>query len=618
MIKIIKLYIFFCSINIYSIVSFENEGLHLIEKDSEKGFKRLGYYANPDHPLSINLNLTDNPQVSKLSQVQEYLREQGFSELIALKESRRRENSHYTLIEYQLTYHQWTICESHLQSYWLVDKQLPTITAFIRTNLNFYNYFLEKPDLKITKENLVKNLSEARNYPVELAFYEQEPCLRNFKGSTQIVWQLKFLLEGIPYISFVTERDVIKTHATVFHGVTGIARIYLNNRLDKKLTDVSLPNLLGSGTLESPQIKLRNSRTGTQIRKEDHRFIFEESQSGFVDTHAFTHLFQMTQFFQKIGFSWPKGQNSLLVVGLVKEIQGVRNNAIFQSRGIEGHPSILLAPGDGEVLDLNLDSDVVSHEASHFLIFQKFTKTTGESASLHEGLADTLTFLKTNDACLGESVCMNTDKYKTCYIRNGKIDETGLNSSYKNCLRSGENFLTYHSPEYESLPMHQKGQLISGLIWDFYRKTNKKADITAKLVFEGIQLMDRSSNIPQFMSSLLDAEEALYKGHYKCDLIHLMNRRCLAKYLSPHMTKGCQKPTQEICLGKKPILPAESTPSKIATKNSTTTKNSLKKKQGTFQALCGNIINSKNQSSPILFFIILMTFPLFVFIFKIK
>ena len=141
----------------------------------------------------------------------------------------------------------------------------------------------------------------------------------------------------------------------------------------------------------------------------------------------------------------------------------------------------------------------MSHEFSHHVIYKTLTSTSGESLILHEGLADGFVFMRTGNACLGESIC---PKGSGACIFEGQ------------CLRSGEINLKYQDDNWNawSRQGHLRGQLISGFVWDLYKGEKLAKDSVSALVFKAISYFRADSGLRDFVLAMFTADRDLFAG----------------------------------------------------------------------------------------------------------
>ena len=233
----------------------------------------------------------------------------------------------------------------------------------------------------------------------------------------------------------------------------------------------------------------------------------------FHEASIFTHANQAWDFFTSLGFKDDLEGPIHLNINVL--VNGTKNNAIYEPGNLstKAPPTISVGSGDGITLsDLTIDTDVVTHELAHHLIYKKLTSTSGESLILHEGLADFLAFAKSGDACLGESICPVSSK--SCRIR-GK------------CLRTGNNELVYGSSEYIGLSPHQKGQVVSGLLWDLHKIKDISLVSISSVLIKAVDFLYEESDLQDFIYAFALADQLLNQGSYSCLLKEVATTRGL-------------------------------------------------------------------------------------------
>ena len=204
-------------------------------------------------------------------------------------------------------------------------------------------------------------------------------------------------------------------------------------------------------------------------------------------------------YFIENGFEAPNSQIKLVAHAIMTN--GDKNNAVYIPSG----PYIRIGDGDGEILqNLGTDGDVVSHELGHHVIFQSLTSTSGESLVLHEGLADFLTFSRTGDACLGESICPANPAYNICEVQG-------------QCLRTADNDITFEGENWPN-EVHKRGQLISGLLRDLSVEYGIEEQTITKTTLRAITYLAASSGYRDFIVSMLVADKELNNEQHGCTI----------------------------------------------------------------------------------------------------
>ena len=136
------------------------------------------------------------------------------------------------------------------------------------------------------------------------------------------------------------------------------------------------------------------------------------------------------------------------------------------------------------------------YELGHHILYQGLKSIKGESLVLHEGLADYLVFARTNNKCLGETIC----------------PEGTIACVQKQCLRTADNDLNYEGVLPRSA--HQKGQLFSALMWEIGEDIGQQE--TAALLHKSLQYLQGSSGYKDFIISLMSADKEVNAGKNAC------------------------------------------------------------------------------------------------------
>jgi hypothetical protein len=345
-------------------------------------------------------------------------------------------------------------------------------------------------------------------------------------GRMHAGWRITFAQEGLGYQALLDHDEVFSLSELFFDLSTdfpGQVQAYATNPLDATLKTYSA-TLNSQTSLDSAYFTTTTTSGNSKVARAtstDATFIYPASDPRFPEASVFINATNMLNYFSTLGYSWSGVKPLILNVHAV--VDGTVNNALYQP-DVNGSPHVSIGDGDGLVLqNLPLDADVVHHEFSHHVIFDKLKTTSGESLIVHEGLADTFSFFYKGDACLGPSVC--PEKSSLCVIA-GK------------CLRSGDNSLQYLSDEYRDFGAHQKGQIISGINWNLYKKIG--AEKMLKIVYHSINFFTPDADFAIVFSALLLADQDLYKGEHACTILEEINARGFNEMMAE---VDCKNPT---------------------------------------------------------------------------
>lgn len=337
-------------------------------------------------------------------------------------------------------------------------------------------------------------------------------CLLEKDGELRPVWEVDVVSAGLLYHFTVDGQDVYRYEPKHFHA-TGTANIYANNSLDSKVEPFTLRDMKETGYLENPYfITCVPSGKGSSIcppssdtslpypmvKEPSLNFNYDpvNEPSLFVQTSVFTNVNRTLEWLQERGYT--NFGNVPVRLAVHAAFQGDSNNALYEPRS--AYSVIYVGDGDGNVLkNLGTDSDVVSHELGHHVIYNSVKKIEGESLVIHEGLADFFTFARTGNACLGESICTDTNV------------GTRICTKPRQCLRSGENDFALNSKNLPSEP-HQKSQFISAMLWDLFVKDGIAINDLTRLILKTIDLLVTDSGYQHLVVGLLLADDALYQG----------------------------------------------------------------------------------------------------------
>ncbi len=386
------------------------------------------------------------------------------------------------------------VCGFQMKAHELSDRSTLVLGDLPNVDLNEPLPSKEWPDLELSFDQVKDHVGTEQ---VKVLSYSK--CLYASGGSLLPVWNMKIEVGSLPYRVLTDAYEVVALEAGFF-DVDGTATAYDFNTLEGSKKTQTLTGLTGDGTLTSDFLKTYVPSGYTRANSPDHKFDFAETDKQFEEVQTYFHAQSHFDFFSKLGFEW-YGPKPIQIKIHVKP-GGASNNALFTpgSDVEEILPQIQIDDGDGSVLrNLVTDGDVVSHEFGHHVIYKTLTSTSGESLILHEGLSDGFVFMRTGNACLGESIC---PKGSSACILDGQ------------CLRSGEIDLKYDDSDWNawSRQGHLRGQLISGFVWDLFKGGKMSQENVSALFFKAISYFRDDSGIRDFVLAVFSADRDLYAG----------------------------------------------------------------------------------------------------------
>jgi len=331
----------------------------------------------------------------------------------------------------------------------------------------------------------------------ELTRYRRmEECLR-IKGEEIVRTTMVGIdVDGLPFHAAISDQGVDVFHAAYFDAV-GVTKTYKQNPTDKSETFFTLGDLTGDGTLSSSTFKMVVN-TAKSAQECDHTYDYEPSDERFQEASVFTHASRALSWFTaNFGYTYEGNAINVRIHETFGQ-SGDKNNGIYvpEKDTVDGKPAIRIGDGDGiQLQGLSLDADVINHEFNHHIVYRKLKSLSGESLVLHESLADFFTFARTDNACLGETIC--PDGGQICWSTS--------------CLRTAENSLTYVSADLPS-QAHKKSQFISAMLWDLKIKQNMAIGDVAQIVFQAVELFSETMSFATFVSALINADQDVFDG----------------------------------------------------------------------------------------------------------
>jgi hypothetical protein len=407
------------------------------------------------------------------------------------------------------------------------------------------------PDLELAGQRVMEHLEEETGDP-EASLSAPRRCFYVTNRSLLPVWEMVATAKGMPYLARADGYEMVSLEP-LFFSLDGKARVFPRNINDTTQEDVTLPGLVGDGTLSSEFFKTVVPPTRPMAIETSHVYAYPPTDPRFTEVMAYAQAQKHFDFMRSLGFAWygPKPMELILHV----DIDSFGDNALFTA-GSETKgslPSIKIATGVRQLQNLVTDGDVVSHEFGHHVVYQTLKKTEGEALVLHEGLADFFVFSRTQDPCLGESICPAGST--ACYQMN-------------RCLRSAETTMSF-SEETDSDWMrlkrvknrlgHLHSQAISGLLWDLTTKHGISLGDVTKLTFKSVSLLAEESDFCDFFRTLYAADQELFAGRNQGSIGTAATNRGFATIWN--MKESCPKPPTTASNAADPTAPAGSSSS---------------------------------------------------------
>lgn len=414
------------------------------------------------------------------------------------------------------------LCEYHVRAHELSDRSVFVLGSVPDVD-DYEGAPTEWPDFNLAWDNIVASIKEESGQN-SITLKHRSKCVIAVNQKLMPVWKVKVEAGTLPYFALADGYETISFEPGFF-DVDGTASVYEQNRLTGAVKDTPLTDLVGDGTLKTGFLKTTVPTAGwTQAKEANHTFNYPTTDLRFDEVQAFANVQKHFNYFKTLGFEW-YGPAPLDVRLHVKP-QGRANNALFMpGSDLDGSlPSISIDDGDGkELQNLVSDGDVVSHEFGHHVIYKTLRKVDGESLVLHEGLADFFAFARTQDGCLGESICP---------VGSGACIIEGQ------CLRTSINSLKYEDSLWQQWAGprqrlgHLHGQIISGMLWDLLKTGDVPVEELPKLVLKAVGYFQESSGFRDLILALLTADKEIYAGKYGAKIKAAAENRDLGQFIS--------------------------------------------------------------------------------------
>lgn len=517
---------------VYSLIS---TNLLADEQSHRSSVFKNPFQARPEGLSFISGNLEDNLQLSERAPLE--LENAGLDRRFHLKQKDFQGLSltgdrHFETVSYSFELDGVPVCDLEAK----VHRSLDGLTTVMGDIPKFMNKVIRAKDWA-TLEQVQKIAGETvlmASLGTDFSLVTSEKCLWSEGEGLIPAWKMIVVAQGLQYELIANGSEVFRFDPRHFHE-TGSATVYASNINEGSPEAITLPDLETTGYLANKNFKVciptasggivcspsEGSPVKPFAQATDYQFNYDlvNNSNYFTQASIFAHSIVALDWLKAHGYT-AFGDKQIHLLAHAK-VQGDINNALYQPGATSADsPTIFVGDGDGDILqNLGTDSDVVSHELGHHVIFRTVTKITGESLVIHEAMADYFTFARTGNACLGESICPDTVYGRqVCVIP-------------KECLRSGENTLTFDDP---TLPTeaHQRSQFISGLLWDLNKLDGIPLDHVSDLVLKGIDLLVWNSGYKHLIVSLMLVDHSVYSNQYCSKILARAKARGLTSVLS--------------------------------------------------------------------------------------
>ena len=482
-------------------------------------------------PQYGSLNLTGENKASMEELVDDILRpvskkigiSSNNSNIFSLIQSSVRTN------QYKFEINGIPLCQFELKAHETINGSITVLGKMPDVEV-YENYTLSQwPDVQDTMA-IANAYAPELELKSDLALKSKKACLWVKSDELRKVWDMELKSAGLAYRVVADENEVFLSQPKHFHA-DGTARVYDKNPTDGTLIDYSVTGLIpasdGSVLVENNKfITLLDTSNYSYYKDEaaPYEFITGTEEEAFKEISLFTNANRALDWLESLGYQNFGTEPIRIVVHAqfpVSTGDGTTridiNNALYQP-GTE-FSTIFVGDGDGSVLqNLALDYDVVAHELGHHVVYHSITNISGESLVLHEGIADFLTFSKTGDSCLGESICPAG---------------SGICAINSQCLRTADNAYTLGAADLPNEP-HLRSQFISGYLWDLVQKDGIDKDTVTRILLQAIDLWVSDSGYSHFILGLLVADEANFDGANCSSIYNRAVDRGLSEYISSY------------------------------------------------------------------------------------
>lgn len=456
--------------------------------------------------------------------MRQLLAERGLNPLVALKPVETRDLSGLSLsgiagpgiwTDFRYHFAGYPVCGVSIRSIEHPSGEVVVVGSIPQIERGMTPQESDWPDLNDTARKVIQSISETQGLSASTARVNQvERCLFNEQGQLEPAWDFVISMDEYQFSAQSNDHRVFAAAPRYFDAVNATVQAYSPNIEFGTLTNFTI-STNGDQTLSNPFFVTEVASGSPRVTSSTHTFLYNGATTASSEASAFAYANQHLDFVTSKGYVWqgPKP----MAVKVYASIRGNSNNALYTPASGTSAPNIQVGEGDGVLLkNLAFDSDVVSHELGHHVIYQSVTVIAGESLVIHEGLADFITFARTGDDCLGESICPEGTQMRSCQLTSNR------------CLRSANNTLVYNDATYASFASqpHLQGQLISGWLWDIRKAATIPADTLTSLVLQALTYLPSDASISNLVAAVLYAD-SVNGATYQSAIIAAANARGL-------------------------------------------------------------------------------------------
>ena len=269
-------------------------------------------------------------------------------------------------------------------------------------------------------------------------------------------------------------------------------------------TTVRLDALAGNGRLDGRRVSTRPTRG--RIRRGDHRFVFDSTQTGFDEAMVYYHLDRGIHYLESLGY---RGRRAIFRKPLQVDAHGTTDDNSWYSPGLKR-----LTFGTGNVDDAE-DGETILHEFGHAVqdaICPDFGQSQ-EAAAMGEGFGDYFS--------ASFFAARKPERYLCSVASWDAIDNDAFDPP---CLRRVDGALTYESFDHgPSADEHDNGTIWSATLWDVRQAVGP--DVADRIILESHFQLDGFTTFARGGRAILDADRNLYRGRHRAVLRQVFRTR---------------------------------------------------------------------------------------------
>lgn len=482
------------------------------------GFKDFFSPISKAMPLTKidGLNLSDLPTArSAFGTIHNFLRDHGLNPQIGLKHT--YQGSFQTEQEYigNMSFHVGSVEFCHDRIRLVQDSNGTTTITGSMPQLAHVQMTSDEdwPRMQETISRLIENPSIPKFVQSDIRSIKK--CYLVNQGQLIPTWKLVVQIASFNQ-TFIASEQSLFVHYTNGYDLSP-ARIETYDRSPASASTIwQQTDMADNGLLSNDSFVSSNRPSQDRYQSASGDFPLHSDENYRAEASMYANANAHLDFMKSIGAVWTPSKPIVLVPNFKFRLNV--QNAKYEPAQENDPASIYVSAGaTGDLENLTVDADVVSHEIGHHIVYQSVQAWWGESVEIHEALSDFLNIIRTQDPCIGTSVCANSNATSCRIFKNA-------------CLRSANNNFAYNDDFYRTYPTkpHLRSLMLSGFLWDLWSHESASKDYITSIIVDALKYLPWSAMHGDLIAAIIESDAAK-GGHMKSIIL----QTAIARGLDP-------------------------------------------------------------------------------------